>query len=69
MYAWINQDGKFLVTTHRPTHTGLHLDVNFTDDVNKCDVAPMLDRRVKEVYPGQLTAVPARVERKVFIGG
>lgn len=63
-FIFINEDGKFLTLSERTTHTGHHIDIDFTQDLNRAYVARQLDRKTLNQHPQleQLHKLPAEVE-------
>lgn len=64
MYAYLNEEGNWLVIGYRKSHVGPQLQASFTSDIHKASVIPMLPRELQDL---KLKAVKAREERKVFI--
>lgn len=67
-YLWINKDAEFLIVSEQTTHTGHHVKAFFTKDVNQAFVGVMLPKFNDGTKADALIAVPAWVERKVFVG-
>ena len=64
MLAFKNEDGKWLVVKERHTHTGHHIVVSYSDDINDASAGIILPMRLRNVG---LIPVEVEVTRTVKI--
>jgi co-chaperonin GroES (HSP10) len=66
MLAFKTKDGKWLVVRESHTHTGHHVNISYTDDINEASTGIILPMRLRhKIASGELVAVGVEVTRTV----